>query len=76
MLFIDASDQIARGKAQNLLEPEHVNQILDWFKACVYGDVENYVSSFSKDLKENDYNLNIPLYVEKLLKTISSVKKH
>ena len=33
-----------------------------------YDDVENYVKVASKeDLKENDYNLNIPLYVEKII---------
>lgn len=66
VLFIDASDQVRVGRAQNYLEPSHVNQIFDWFKA--YTDVENYVKLASlADLKENDYNLNIPLYVEKII---------
>ena len=50
-----------------ILEPEHVNQIFEWFNN--YDDVENYVKVASKeDLKENDYNLNIPLYVEKIIR--------
>ncbi|WP_417857530.1 type I restriction-modification system subunit M [Xanthomarina gelatinilytica] len=66
VLFIDGSDQVRVGRAQNYLEPEHVQQLFDWYNA--YEDVENYVKVASKaDLKENDYNLNIPLYVEKII---------
>ncbi|MBQ20478.1 MAG: DNA methylase [Flavobacteriales bacterium] len=66
VLFIDASDQVRVGRAQNYLEPNNVNQIFEWFKA--FKDVENYVKVASKmDLVENDYNLNIPLYVEKII---------
>lgn len=66
VIFIDASDQIRVGRAQNFLEPDHVNQIYNWLVA--YKDVENYVKVAPiTDLKENDYNLNIPLYVEKII---------
>lgn len=66
VLFIDASDQVRVGRAQNYLEPENVNQIFDWYKA--FNDVENHVKVASLDeLKENDFNLNIPLYVEKII---------
>lgn len=66
VLFIDGSDQVSVGRAQNYLEAEHVNQIFDWFKN--YEDVENYVKVVSiEDLEENDFNLNIPLYVEKII---------
>lgn len=66
VLFIDASDQVRTGRAQNYLEPHHVKQIHDWYSA--YKDVENYVKvSTFKDLEENDFNLNIPLYVEKVI---------
>jgi type I restriction enzyme M protein len=66
VLFIDASDQIRVGRAQNFLESVHVKQIYDWY--CAYGDVQNYVKITTIDeLKENDYNLNIPLYVEKII---------
>ena len=66
VLFIDASDQVRVGRAQNYLEPQHVNQIFDWYKS--YEDVENYVKvATMDDIKENDYNLNIPLYVEKII---------
>ena len=66
VLFIDASDQIRVGRAQNYLEPEHVQQIYSWLQD--YADVENYVKvATHADLKENDFNLNIPLYVEKII---------
>lgn len=66
VLFIDASDQVRVGRAQNFLEPEHVDQIFEWYNA--FEDVENYVKVASlADLEENDYNLNIPLYVEKII---------
>ena len=66
VLFIDGSDQVRVGRAQNFLEPEHVNQLFDWFQD--YKDVENYVKvALKADLEENDFNLNIPLYVEKII---------
>ena len=66
VLFIDASDQVRVGRAQNFLEPKHVQQIYDWYQG--YKDVENHVKVASKaDLEENDFNLNIPLYVEKII---------
>ncbi|MFV1883023.1 MAG: N-6 DNA methylase [Balneola sp.] len=66
VLFIDASDQIREGRAQNFLEKEHVQQIYDWY--IEYNEVDNYVSVATiEDIKENDFNLNIPLYVEKII---------
>tara|TARA_R100000789_G_C2928770_1_gene128527 strand:- start:67 stop:582 length:516 start_codon:yes stop_codon:yes gene_type:complete len=66
VLFVDASDQIRVGRAQNFLEAEHVNQIFTWYKD--YKDVENYVKLADLDeIQENDFNLNIPLYVEKII---------
>lgn len=66
VLFINASDQVRVGRAQNFLEPEHVKRIHSWYTD--YVDVENYVKIASiDDLIENEYNLNIPLYVEKII---------
>ena len=66
ILFVDASEQVRVGRAQNYLEPEHVQQIFAWYNA--FADVENYVKVASLDeLKAHDYNLNIPLYVEKII---------
>lgn len=66
VLFIDGSDQVRVGRAQNYLETEHINQLFEWYNG--YNDVENFVKLASiKDIKENDFNLNIPLYVEKII---------
>jgi type I restriction enzyme M protein len=66
VLFVDASEQIRVGRAQNFLESNHIQQIYDWVQD--YSDVENYVKIATlDDLKENDFNLNIPLYVEKII---------
>lgn len=66
VLFIDASEQIRTGRAQNFLEPRHVGQIYQWYQA--YENVENFVKLAElNDLEENDFNLNIPLYVEKII---------
>jgi type I restriction enzyme M protein len=66
VLFIDGSDQVRVGRAQNFLEPQHVKQLFDWYTA--FKEVENFTKVASiKDIAENDYNLNIPLYVEKVI---------
>lgn len=66
ILFIDASEEVRVGRAQNYLEKNHVKQIFKWYND--FKDIENYAKVVTQDdLKENDYNLNIPLYVEKII---------
>lgn len=66
VLFIDGSEQIKVGRAQNYLEPNNVQQLYQWFTQ--FENVENFVKVATIDeIKENDYNLNIPLYVEKII---------
>jgi type I restriction enzyme M protein len=66
ILFIDGSDQVRVGRAQNYLEENHVQQLFDWYSD--FENVENYVKVVSiEEIAENDYNLNIPLYVEKVI---------
>jgi type I restriction enzyme M protein len=66
VLFIDGSNQVRVGRAQNYLEENHVQQLFDWYLA--FENVENYVKVVSLgEIAENDYNLNIPLYVEKII---------
>ncbi|SDM11182.1 type I restriction enzyme M protein [Catalinimonas alkaloidigena] len=66
VLFIDGSDQIRVGRAQNFLEPSQVDRLFGWYTQ--FTDVENYVKVATlDDIAENDFNLNIPLYVEKVL---------
>lgn len=63
VLFIDASKGFEKGKNQNILRLEDINKIIDTYKAR--RDVDKYAHVASMDeIKENDYNLNIPRYVD------------
>jgi type I restriction enzyme M protein len=64
VLFIDASNQVRIGRAQNFLERKHVERIYQWY--IDYRDVERAVRVASiETIAANDYNLNISLYIEK-----------
>ncbi len=64
VLFIDASDQVRVGRAQNYLETEHIERIYKWYRD--YKDVQdNAKVAKLEQIEANDFNLNIPLYVEK-----------
>lgn len=66
VIFIDASEQIRTGRAQNFLEKEHVDRIYQWY--IDFEHMENFVKVATlSEIAENEYNLNIPLYVEKIL---------
>ncbi len=63
VLFIDASREFIAEKAQNKLDDTIIEKIFNTYKARK--DVEKYAHSASPDeIKENDYNLNIPRYVD------------
>jgi type I restriction enzyme M protein len=65
VLFIDASALFKRGRNQNTLEREHVEQILAWYET--FDDVAGQVHVATlEEIAENGFNLNIPLYVEPL----------
>ncbi len=63
VLFVDASREFVSGKNQNNLSEEHILKIMQTYKER--SDVEKYahVAAFS-EIKENDFNLNIPRYVD------------
>lgn len=64
VLFIDASDQVRTGRAQNFLDATHIDAIYKWYSD--WTNVKDHAKVVSlNDIKKNDYNLNIPLYVEK-----------
>ncbi len=66
IFFIDASELIKIGRAKNYLEPEHVKKIFDLY--VDYQDVKNYSKITSiENIKSNQYNLNISMYVEKIM---------
>ena len=63
ILFIDASQQFDKVKTQNILRPAHIDKILQAFKTRSNEDKYSHVASLA-DIKSNDYNLNIPRYVD------------
>ena len=66
VLIIDASQEFKKGRAQNELLPEQVDKIYQWYKD--HKDVEGVARLVSLDeIKENDWNLNIPRYVEPVI---------
>ncbi|MBT2830897.1 type I restriction-modification system subunit M [Staphylococcus coagulans] len=63
VLFIDASQSFEKGKNQNHLSDEDVNKIVETY--LKREDIEKYSHVVTLDeIKENDYNLNIPRYVD------------
>jgi len=63
VFFIDASREFKAGKNQNLLADEHIAKIVETFKARKNVDKYAYLAT-QGEIKENDYNLNIPRYVD------------
>jgi len=63
VLILDASKEFKTGRAQNELLPEHVERIHGWYHA--YQDVAGVARVVTlEEVAANDYNLNIPRYVE------------
>lgn len=63
ILFIDASEHYEKVKTQNILTQENINKIIDTFRERKTEDKYSYVAPLS-EVEENDYNLNIPRYVD------------
>jgi len=65
VLFIDASgeENYEKGKNQNKLREQDIEKIVETYEK--YEDVDKYayVATY-EEIKENDYNLNIPRYVD------------
>jgi type I restriction enzyme M protein len=63
VLIVDASKEFKSGRAQNELLPEHVERIYEWYRD--YKSVDGVAKLVTlDDIAGNDYNLNIPRYVE------------
>ncbi len=63
ILFIDASKEFEKVKTQNKLRPEHIQKIVETYRERK--EIEKYSHCASlKEIEENDYNLNIPRYVD------------
>lgn len=63
VMFIDASREFKSGKNQNLLTEVNINKIVETYRAGKDVDKYAYVASID-EIRENDYNLNIPRYVD------------
>ncbi len=62
-LFIDAKDHFAQGTNQNRLRPEDLDLIVSTYRTRK--DVGKFSSRATlAEIRENDYNLNIPRYVD------------
>ena len=63
MLILDASKEFKTGRAQNELLPGHVERIHGCYRN--FKDVEGVARVATlEEIAANDYNLNIPRYVE------------
>ena len=71
ILFIDASQHFEKVKTQNKLREEHISKITSTYAdylggALSAGELEEKYSYIATqdEIRENDYNLNIPRYVD------------
>ena len=63
VLFIDASNHFEKAKNQNHLRDEDIDKIVNTYKNRTVEDKYSHIASL-EEIKENDYNLNIPRYVD------------
>ncbi len=63
VLFIDASNDFDKVKTQNILRHEHIEKIVSTYRNRT--EAEKYSKRASlEEIIKNDYNLNIPRYVD------------
>jgi type I restriction enzyme M protein len=63
ILFIDASQHFEKDKNQNTLTDDHINEIIGTYESRETKDKYSYAATLA-EVAENDYNLNIPRYVD------------
>lgn len=63
ILFIDASQQFVKGKKQNTMSEENIDHILELYTNRTDVEKEAHLATY-EEIKANDYNLNIPRYVD------------
>ncbi len=63
VFFIDASREFVSGKNQNTLSDEHLEKIMRTYRERKEVEKYAHVAEF-EEIKENDFNLNIPRYVD------------
>jgi type I restriction enzyme M protein len=63
VLFIDASQHFDKVKTQNVLRDEHIDKIISTYRGRL--EEEKYSRRATlQEIADNDYNLNIPRYVD------------
>lgn len=63
VLFVDASKDYQDGKKQNVLRDQDIAKIVDTYKSFEEQDKYSHIATI-EEIKENDFNLNIPRYVD------------
>ena len=63
ILFIDASKEFEKVKNQNMLREEHIDKIVETYRNRTTIEKYSHLATL-KEVEENDYNLNIPRYVD------------
>ena len=63
VLFIDASKKFNKGKKQNEMQDEHIDEVMNLYTKRETVEKETFLASF-EDIEKNDFNLNIPRYVD------------
>ncbi len=63
VLFIDSSNHFEKVKNQNKLRNSDIDKIINTFSERKTEDKYSYMASLD-EIKENDFNLNIPRYVD------------
>lgn len=63
VLFIDASKKFNKGKKQNEMTDQHIAEVMELYSKRETVEKESFLASFD-DIEKNDFNLNIPRYVD------------
>ena len=63
ILFIDASKEFEKVKTQNKLRKEHIDKIVDTYRNRTEIEKYSHLATL-QEVADNDYNLNIPRYVD------------
>lgn len=63
ILFIDASKEFEKVKNQNILRDQHIDKIVETYRNRTSIEKYSHLATL-KEVEENEYNLNIPRYVD------------
>jgi type I restriction enzyme M protein len=63
VLFIDASGKFEKGKKQNAMTDANIDSVMELYNRRETVEKQSMLASF-EDIEKNDFNLNIPRYVD------------